>query len=216
MLSWSSGKDSAFALHVAQISGELEVVGLLTTITESYDRVAIHGVRSELLDRQVKEIGLPIIKVGLPCPCTNAIYEAKIKSAYGRVKGSDISQIAFGDLFLENLRAYREEKLGHIGMRAVFPLWKRDTALPAREIISAGIVAYITCINLCRLDRTFAGRRFDETFLTDLPSDVDPCGENGEFHTVVTAGPMFASDIPVSVGAIVEREGLIFADVIPT
>ncbi|HEV2562291.1 MAG TPA: hypothetical protein VGT78_09130 [Rhizomicrobium sp.] len=214
-ISWSSGKDSAFAHYTAQQSGEVEIAGLLTTVSEIYNRVAMHGVRAELLDRQVAALRLPLIKVSLPNPCSNEIYEAKMEVACAQIKAQGVHQIVFGDLFLEDLRAYRIEKLAAAGMEAVFPLWKRDTAALAREMIATGIVAHVTCVDPRRLDRRFAGRRFDDGFLNDLPRDVDPCGENGEFHTVVSAGPMFAAPIPVSVGAVVEREGFVFADVIP-
>ncbi|HEV2561742.1 MAG TPA: hypothetical protein VGT78_06340, partial [Rhizomicrobium sp.] len=151
----------------------------------------------------------------LPNPCSNEIYEAKMEVACAQIKAQGVHQIVFGDLFLEGLRAYRIEKLAAAGMEAIFPLWKRDTAALAREMIATGIVAHVTCVDPRRLDRRFAGRRFDHAFLNDLPRDVDPCGENGEFHTVISAGPMFAAPIPVSVGAVVEREGFVFADVIP-
>jgi uncharacterized protein (TIGR00290 family) len=214
-VSWSSGKDSAFALYKAQQSGETEIVGLLTTVSEAYNRVAMHGVRDELLDRQVAALRLPLIKVSIPSPCPNEIYEARMEVACAEIKAQGIHQIVFGDLFLEDLRAYRIEKLAAAGMRAVFPLWKHDTAALAREMIASGLVAHITCIDPRRLDRRFAGRQFDGEFLYDLPHDVDPCGENGEFHTVVSGGPMFADSIPVSVGETVERDGFVFADVIP-
>ena len=212
---WSSGKDSAFALYKAQQSGEVEIAGLLTTVSEVYNWVAMHGVRAELLDLQVAALRLPLIKVSLPSPCPNEIYEAKMEAACTRIRAQGSHQLVFGDLFLEDLRTYRIEKLAAAGMQAIFPLWKRDTAALAREIIAGGVVAHVTCVDPRRLDRRFAGRRYDDEFLRDLPCDVDPCGENGEFHTVVSAGPMFASSIPVTVGAIVERDGFVFADVTP-
>lgn len=214
-MSWSSGKDSAFALYAAQQSAEMEIAGLLTSLIETNNRVSMHGVRGELLDRQAAALRLPLLKVSLPSPCPNEIYEARMAEACAKIKAQGIDQIIFGDLFLEDLRAYRIEKLASVGMKAVFPLWKRDTTSLAREMIASGLVAHVTCVDLRRLDKRFAGRRFDSKFLDELPQDVDPCGENGEFHTVATAGPMFATPILVSVGDIVERDGFIFADVIP-
>jgi uncharacterized protein (TIGR00290 family) len=214
-MSWSSGKDSALALHEARRSAGIEITGLVTTVSESYRRVAMHGVREELLERQAAALGLPLLKVGLPSPCTNEVYEARMRHAYAQMLAQGVRHIVFGDLFLEDLRAYRIERLALEGMAAVFPLWKRDTRMLAREIIRTGIVAHVSCVDPRRLDRSFAGRRFDEGFLQDLPADVDPCGENGEFHTVVSGGPMFAAPIAVSIGAVVERENFVFADVIP-
>lgn len=214
-MSWSSGKDSAFALHEAQRSGTIEICGLLTTLSAAYDRVAMHGVRNALLDRQAAALDLPVLKVNLPSPCSNDIYEAQMEIACAHIRAQAIDRIVFGDLFLEDLRAYRIEKLAAQDMQAVFPLWKRNTASLAREMIDSGIVAHITCVDPRRLDGTFAGRRFDAAFLRDLPRDVDPCGENGEFHTVVSGGPMFSAPIPVTVGDIVARDGFIFADIIP-
>jgi uncharacterized protein (TIGR00290 family) len=214
-VSWSSGKDSAFAFHVARRDGLAEIAGVLTTVNEVYDRVAMHGVRNTLLDRQIAALGVPAIEVPIPSPCTNEIYEARMAETCARIKAEGINHIVFGDLFLEDLRAYREEKLAAIGMTAVFPLWKRDTKSLAREMIANGIVAHVACLDPKVLDRSFAGRRFDEDFLRDLPAGVDPCGENGEFHTVVSAGPMFSAPISVTIGETVEREGFVFADVIP-
>ncbi|HUB84275.1 MAG TPA: hypothetical protein VL971_01175 [Rhizomicrobium sp.] len=212
-VSWSSGKDSAFAFHEA--SRDFAIAGVLTTVNSAYDRVAMHGVREALLDAQVAALGVPAIKVPIPSPCPNAVYEARMEEACARIKEQGIGHIIFGDLFLEDIRAYRVEKLAAAGLEPVFPLWKRDTAKLAREMIESGLVAHLTCIDPRKLDRSFAGRRFDETLLRDLPDGIDPCGENGEFHTVVTAGPMFKAPIPVRVGEVVERDGFIFADVIP-
>jgi uncharacterized protein (TIGR00290 family) len=214
-VSWSSGKDSALALYEARRSKEVEVIGLLTTISQVYGRVAIHGVREELLDRQAAALGLPAFKVALPNPCTNEAYEARMKNAWAKLLAQGVRHVVFGDLFLEDLRAYRTQALALVGMEAIFPLWKRDTRSLAREIIFSGIVAHVTCVDPRRLDRSFAGRRFDEGFLDDLPRDVDPCGENGEFHTVVSDGPMFSAPIPVSIGPVIERENFIYADVVP-
>ncbi len=214
-ISWSSGKDSAFALHEVRRLGLAHVVGALTTINEVYDRVAMHGVRGALLDRQIDALGLPAIKVPLPSPCSNEIYEARMAEVCAALKAQGIRHIVFGDLFLEDIRAYREKKLADVGMHGVFPLWKRDTRALAREMIASGLEAHLVCVDPKRLDRGFAGRAFDSDLLGELPDDVDPCGENGEFHTVVSAGPMLSERIPVSIGDVVEREGFVFADVIP-
>jgi uncharacterized protein (TIGR00290 family) len=213
-VSWSSGKDSAFALHEARQCGLAEIVGVLTTVNEEFQRVAMHGVRESLLDRQVAALGLPAIKVAIPNPCSNAAYEARLAEASRRIMAMGVRHMVFGDLFLEDIRAYREVRLREAGMEGVFPLWKRDTGALAREMIESGLVAHLTCIDPRRLDRRFAGRRFDENLLRDLPDGVDPCGENGEFHTVVSAGPMFSAPIPVTAGEVVERDGFIFADVL--
>lgn len=213
-LSWSSGKDSAYALCEARRLGLADVVGVLTTLSEAYDRVAMHGVRASLLDLQIGALGLPSLKVTLPSPCSNEIYEARMASACEQLKSEGVRHIVFGDLYLEDIRAYRERQLAALGMSAIFPLWQRNTAALAREMIASGLKAHLVCVDPRRLDRRFAGRTFDAALLAALPSDVDPCGENGEFHTVVSAGPMFAAPIAVRVGEIVEREGFVFADVL--
>ena len=214
-VSWSSGKDSAFSLWRARQVGLAEVVGVLTTVNETYKRVAMHAVRDELLDRQIEALGLPAIKVPIPAQCTNEIYEARMAETCARIKAEGVEHIVFGDLFLEDIRDYRIEKLALVEMTAIFPLWLIDTTKLAHEMIDSGLVAYLTCVDPRKLDRSFAGRRFDESFLRDLPPGVDPCGENGEFHTVVTAGPMFSAPIPVKIGETVEREGFVFTDVLP-
>lgn len=213
-VSWSSGKDSAFALHEARRAG-LDIAGVLVTINEKYDRVAMHGVRHSLLDRQLEALNLPAVKVLIPSPCPNEIYEARMAQACAALKAQGVREIVFGDLFLEDIRAYREEKLAALGMRPLFPLWRRDTSLLAREMIASGLAAHLVCIDPRRLDKSFAGRCFDDALLASLPQDVDPCGEKGEFHTVVSAGPMFARPIDIHVGVVVEREGFVFADVMP-
>lgn len=213
-ISWSSGKDSAYALHEARTRGLAEVVGAITTLSEAYDRVAMHGVRSSLLGRQLAALGLPSQRVMLPSPCRNEIYEARFAEACERLKSQGVRHIVFGDLYLEDIRAYRERQLAALGMSPIFPLWRRDTAELARAMIASGLIAHLTCIDPRRLDRSFAGRRFDGRLLDDLPRDVDPCGENGEFHTVASAGPMFTAPIAVQVGEVVEREGFVFADVL--
>ena len=213
-ISWSSGKDSAYALHEARSLGLAEVVGAITTISEAYDRVAMHGVRASLLDRQMAALGIPSVRVMLPSPCSNEIYEARFGEACERLKAEGVRHIVFGDLYLEDIRAYRERQLAALGMRGIFPLWRRDTPSLARAMIASGLTAYLTCVDPRRLDPSFAGREFDDRLLEDLPPGVDPCGENGEFHTVVSAGPMFAAPIAVRVGEIVERDGFVFADVL--
>jgi uncharacterized protein (TIGR00290 family) len=214
-ISWSSGKDSAFALHVARLEGVADIVGVPTTVNEVYDRVAMHGVRSALLDRQIAALGLPAIKINIPSPCPNDIYETRMEEACAAIKAKGIEHIVFGDLYLEDIRAYREDKLGAIGMTPLFPLWRRNTTKLARDMIASGLVAHIACLDPKRIDRRFAGRRFDASLLDELPSDIDPCGENGEFHTAVIAGPMFNNPIDVSIGETVEREGFVFTDIIP-
>lgn len=212
-ISWSSGKDSAFALHEARRLGLADVVGVLTTVNEVHDRVAMHGVRNTLLDRQIAELGLPAIKVPLPSPCPNEIYEARMAEATARIKAQGVRHMIFGDLFLEDIRAYRDQKLAAANMEAIYPLWRRETRALAEEMISSGLIAHIVCLDPRRIDRKFAGRRIDRDLLRELPPGIDPCGENGEFHTVVSAGPMFKSAIPVTIGETVERDGFIFTDV---
>jgi uncharacterized protein (TIGR00290 family) len=213
-VSWSSGKDSAFALYEAQRSGVADIVGVLTTVNEAYGRVAMHGVREGVLDRQIAALGLPALKVMLPNPCPNEIYQERMAPAYARIKEQGVRHIVFGDLFLEDIRAYREQQLAAEGMTGIFPLWQRDTAVLARAMIESGMVAHLVCLDPRRLGREFAGRQFDTRLLNELPRQVDPCGENGEFHTLVSAGPMFAEPIDVRLGEIVERDGFVFADVI--
>ena len=213
-ISWSSGKDSAFALCEARRLGLADIVGALTTLNEQYARVAMHGVRDSVLDAQIAALRLPALKVMLPYPCSNEVYEQRLAQACERLRSEGVTHIVFGDLFLEDIRAYREKQLAMLGMTPIFPLWKRDTAALAREMIDSGLVAHLVCVDPRRLAREFAGRRFDRRLIEELPADVDPCGENGEFHTVVSAGPMFAAPLEVSVGAMVERDGFVFADVI--
>jgi uncharacterized protein (TIGR00290 family) len=214
-MSWSSGKDSAFAFHEARRQGLADIVGVLTTINEVHDRVAMHGVRHALLDRQIAALGVPAIKVALPSPCSREIYEARMAEACALLKGQGVAHMIFGDLFLEDIRAYREEKLKAADMSGIFPLWRRETRALADDMISSGLEAHLVCVDPRQLDPSFAGRRFDHALLHDLPARVDPCGENGEFHTVVTAGPMFSAPIRTSIGEVVERDGFVFADVIP-
>lgn len=214
-LAWSSGKDSAWALHTIRQSGELDVVALLTTINRTHQRVAMHAVREALVEMQAEAAGLALVKVPIPSPCTNEIYEQAMGEAMARARAEGVYHVAFGDLFLEDIRAYREKNLSACGMTTVFPLWLTDTRGLAQEMIAGGLSAYLTCVDPRKLDRKFAGRRFDAQLLRELPAGVDPCGENGEFHTFANAGPMFAREIPVSVGEVVERDGFVFADLLP-
>ena len=214
-LSWSTGKDSAWALHVTRQRGEVEVVALLTTVNKRFGRVAMHAVRESLLDAQAQAAGLPLIKVPIPAPCPNVIYEQAMEEAMRQAHAEGIRHVVFGDLFLEDIRKYREEKLLACGMQVLFPIWGLDTPRLAKEMVEAGVRAYITSVDPKKLDRAFAGRTFDARLLADLPAGVDPCGENGEFHTFAYAGPMFREPIAAEVGEIVERDGFIFADVLP-
>ena len=214
-MSWSSGKDSAFALHEARAAEAFEVVGLLTTVSTAFHRVAMHGVRNELLLRQIAETGLPCRTVGIPSPCSNDVYEQAMAAALLDAAAEGVTHVIFGDLFLEDIRAYRVAMLSKLGLAAVFPLWQRDTRSLARDMIAAGLRATITCLDPRQLDRSFAGREFDAQLLAELPDGVDPCGERGEFHTFVTAGPMLAHGIAVVRGEVVERDGFVFADLIP-
>jgi uncharacterized protein (TIGR00290 family) len=212
-ISWSSGKDSAFALCEARRGGLAQIVGALTTVTAAYGRVAMHGVRESVLDRQMSALQLPALKVMLPTPCSNESYEERMSEALAGIRAQGVTQVVFGDLFLEDVRAYRERQLAAAGMTGIFPLWRRDTAALARDIIASGVVAHLVCLDPRRLAPEFAGRCFDARLLAELPATVDPCGENGEFHTVVSAGPMFAMPLAVVIGPVVERDGFVFADV---
>ncbi len=215
MVSWSSGKDSAFTLWELRRRGEVEVVGLLTTVTAAFDRVSMHGVRRSLLERQARAAGLPLRVVEIPSPCPNAVYERRMGEAVRALRGQGVEAVAFGDLFLEDIRAYREEKLAGTGLRPIFPLWGRPTDLLAREIVREGFDARIVCLDPRKVARELAGRRFDERLLSELPPGVDPCAERGEFHTCVVGGPIFDAPIPVTAGPIVERDGFVFADLLP-
>ena len=214
-LAWSSGKDSAWALHTIRQKGEFEVVALLTTVNSAYQRVAMHAVRESLLELQGAAAGLPLVKVSIPTPCSNEIYERAMSAAMDRARAEEVRHVVFGDLFLEDIRAYRESQLAACGMTPVFPLWRRDTRQLANEMLAGGLSAYLTCVDPGKLDRSFAGKRFDSALMADLPVDVDPCGEYGEFHTFACAGPMFRAPIGVDVGEIVDRDGFVFADLLP-
>jgi uncharacterized protein (TIGR00290 family) len=215
MLSWSGGKDSAWALHLLRMQGEFEVVGLLTTINEQFRRVAIHGYREALLDEQAAAAGLPVWKVDLPFPCTNAEYEARMAVVVERAIGEGIHGMAFGDLFLEEIRDYRLKKLAGTGLEAIFPVWGIPTEQLAQEMVAGGLRAYLTCIDPRVLDRSFAGRVFDAKLLRELPAGVDHCGERGEFHTFACEGPMFSRSIGVTPAEVVERDGFVYADLLP-
>ena len=213
-VSWSSGKDCAFALWQAQAAGEHDISGLLTTTNEAFDRVAMHGTRNNLLRRQAEAAGLALMEVALPWPCSNEDYASRMLAACDRMKSQGVSHVVYGDLFLEDICAYRDEKMAEAGLTPVYPLWKRDTRQLARDMIDAGLKAVVVCIDPKKLDASFAGRWFDERFLKDLRESIDPCGENGEFHTCVVDGPMFSAPIKVEIGETVERDGFVYADVI--
>jgi uncharacterized protein (TIGR00290 family) len=214
-LAWSSGKDSAWALHTVRESGEFDIVSLLTTVNRTHERVAMHAVRETLLEVQAAAAVLPLVKVPIPSPCSNEIYELAMSETMARARAEGVFHIVFGDLFLEDIRAYREKQLTSCGMTPVFPLWLQGTRRLAEEMLAGGLSAYLTCVDPRKLGREFAGRRFDATLLADLPKRIAPCVENGEFHTFACAGPMFRENIPVNVGEIVERDGFVFADLLP-
>jgi uncharacterized protein (TIGR00290 family) len=214
-VSWSSGKDSAFAVCEARRLGLAEIVGVVTTVNERFDRVAMHGVRSALLDRQIAALNLPAIKVLIPSPCPNEVYEARMADACAAIKAAGVHHLVFGDLFLEDIRAYRERTLAPLGITPIFPLWGRNTRQLAAEMIGCGLLAHVVCLDPKQIPASIAGRRFDAMLLREIPPHIDPCGENGEFHTVVTQGPMFSAPISVSIGETVERDGFVFTDVIP-
>ena len=214
-LSWSSGKDSAWSLEMLRRGGEHEVTGLFTTVNALFDRVAMHAVRRTLLEVQAKAAGLPLHAIDIPYPCPNADYERIMGAFVARAQAHGVDAMAFGDLFLADIRAYREKQLAGTGIAPLFPLWGRDTRKLAAEMIDGGLVAHLTCVDPRKLDRAFAGRRFDRALLADLPTGVDPCGENGEFHTFVSAGPMFHEAVPIRTGEVVERDGFVFADMAP-
>ena len=216
LLSWSSGKDSAWALHVLRQQRTVDVVALLTTVNETHDRVAMHAVRRTLLERQAAAVGLPLWVVPIPSPCSNERYEAAMRSAIERAVNEGIRSVAFGDLFLEDIRRYREQKLQGTGIDPVFPLWALPTPALALEMIAAGLRARLTCVDPKQLAPSFAGREFDAALLAELPARVDPCGERGEFHSFAYDGPMFSRPVAVESGVVVERDGFVFADLLPS
>jgi uncharacterized protein (TIGR00290 family) len=214
LLAWSSGKDSAFSLHVLREQG-VPVVGLLTTINEAFERVAMHAVRLELLRAQAEAVGLPLALVRIPWPCPNEAYEAAMAAALAEARTRGVTAVAFGDLFLEDVRRYREERMRGSGLEPLFPLWGRPTRALAEEMIARGQKAVLTCVDPRALPRQLAGRAFDAALLRELPEAVDPCGERGEFHSFAWDGPAFRHPVPVRVGEVVEREGFVFADLLP-
>jgi len=215
IVSWSSGKDSAMSLYILLKLDQHEIRGLFTTVSDVFRRVSMHGVREALLDSQAISVGLPLEKIRIPYPCPNEVYEQEMSSKLLQYKARGITHIIFGDLFLEDIRKYREEKLSLVGITPIFPLWKEDTMELAKKIVEAGFRAIITCVDETRLKSDFAGREFDEEFLADLPSGIDPCGENGEFHTFVYDGPIFRKRVNFVVGEGVTRDGFRFTDLLP-
>ena len=214
-MSWSSGKDSALALHVARQELGVDVVALLVTMNADVDRVAMHAVRRTLLEAQAQRLGLPLRIVEIPSPCPNDVYEAQMAAAMAEATGTGVDHVIFGDLFLADIRAYREQALAGSGIAPLFPLWQRPTDQLARTMLATGIRAVLTCVDPTQLSPAFAGRRFDDALLADLPPSADPCGERGEFHTFVYDGPGFSAPIDIDVGDVVERDGFVFCDVRP-
>jgi uncharacterized protein (TIGR00290 family) len=216
LLAWSSGKDSAWALHQLRQQPDIDVVGLVTTFNAAFNRVAMHGVRMALVEAQAAAVGLPLWPVALPWPCSNEIYQAQMRAVTGRAVSDGITAFAFGDLFLEDIRQYREDQLAGSGLEPLFPLWgtASDTAKLAQTMLSAGLRATLTCVDPKQLATHFAGREFDPALLAELPPSVDPCGERGEFHTFCHSGPMFSRSIPVRTGESLERDGFQFADLV--
>jgi uncharacterized protein (TIGR00290 family) len=215
LLSWSSGKDSAWALHVLRQNPTLPVAALLTTFNEAADRVAMHAVRRDLVEAQASAADLPLWQVFIPSPCPNEIYEERMRAAMTRARAEGFTHVAFGDLFLEDVRRYREERLAGTGLTPIFPVWGLPTASLSRTMIDGGVEAIVTCVDPRQLDPSFAGRRYDAALVDALPASADPCGERGEFHTFCHAGPMFTQPIDVTAGEVVTRDGFVFADVIP-
>jgi uncharacterized protein (TIGR00290 family) len=214
LLSWSSGKDSAWSLYVLRQMADYEIVGLLTTVNSQFDRVAMHGTRREILESQARAAELPLWDVPLPWPCSNDAYESEMRDACARAVIAGVNAIAFGDLFLQDIRAYREAQLAASGLMPLFPLWELPTAELAREMIAGGVRAKLTCVDTEQLSCSFAGREFDRELLRELPAAVDPCGERGEFHTCVYAGPMFTRPLSLEAGEVVQRDRFAYADFI--
>ena len=212
LLSWSSGKDSAWSLYTLQQNPDIELCGLFTTINEEFDRVAMHGVRKTILEQQAKCAELPLSVIPLPNPCPNEIYEQRMAEFIKETKQKNIKAMAFGDLFLEDIRNYRIKNMENTGIEPIFPIWGENTKDLASKMIASGVKAHLTCVDSKQIDPSFSGRAFDQSLLNDLPDSADPCGENGEFHTVVYAGPMFKNEIPLKKGETLNREGFIFTD----
>jgi len=216
MLSWSSGKDSAWSLHTIQQSGAYEVVGIFTTVNAEFQRVAMHGVRLELLKQQAQAMALPLTVIEIPYPCSNIQYEQALSAFITQAKKNGVEGLVFGDLFLEDIRQYRVTQLAGTGLSPIFPLWQIPTDELAMTMVEAGLKAVITCVDPKQCPQEFAGREFNTELLADLPASVDPCGERGEFHTFVFDAPMYNKAIDITVGEVVEREGFVFADVLPS
>ena len=212
LVSWSSGKDSAWMLHVLKQDPAIEIGGLLTTMNEQFDRVAMHAVRRRLLEAQASAAGVPLRTVPLPWPCTNEQYEERMRAAVAQAVAEGFTHVAFGDLFLEDVRKYREEKLAGTGLTPLFPIWGIPTDQLAAQMVEGGLRSVLTCVNPKQLDRSFAGRQFDRALLDDLPAGVDKCGERGEFHSFAWDGPMFRHPVAIEVGDVVDRDGFVFAD----
>jgi len=214
LISWSSGKDSAWMVHVLRQQPDIDLAGVLTTVNEVYQRVAMHAVRLELLQAQADALGLPLWQIPIPSPCPNEVYERVMAAAVARAVGEGFTHMAFGDLFLEDIRRYREEKLAGTGLTPIFPLFGADTTRLAKEMVAGGLRARLTCVNPKVLDPKFAGRDFDTSLLDELPASVDPCGERGEFHSFAYDGPMFARLVAIKSGEVVERDGFVFQDLV--
>jgi uncharacterized protein (TIGR00290 family) len=215
LLSWSSGKDSAWALHVLQQSDDIELAGLFCTINRKFERAAMHAVRVELIERQAASAGLPVQFIELPHQCTDAEYKAIMKKFLGQARDQGIEGMAFGDLYLEDIRSYRENNLADTGITPIFPLWGMETKALSKEMVDSDLRAMITCVDPKQLDPKFVGRVYDQAFLEQLPDTVDPCGENGEFHSFAFTGPMFSEPVNVQLGETVNRDGFVFADLLP-
>lgn len=215
LLSWSSGKDSAWALHVLRQQGVYEIVGLVSTVNTAFNRVSMHGVRVELLTAQAQAVGLPLWQVPIPYPCPYEVYESAMRDLIARAKEAGVTHFAFGDIFLQDVRAYRERQLADAGMTPVFPLWGLDTHALAKEMIAGGLRAVLTCVDPRQIPALLIGREFDEHLLRDLPPSADPCGENGEFHTFCYTAPCFASSIRVRTDEVLERDGFMYIDLLP-
>jgi uncharacterized protein (TIGR00290 family) len=212
VVSWSSGKDSAWTLHRLRQRDDIEIVGLITTVNQAFDRVAMHSTRAQVLEAQAAAAGLPLRKISLPWPCSNEQYESCMRECVRALKAEGVQAVAFGDLFLEDIRRYREKQLTGTGLEPMFPLWLEPTDKLAQEMIAGGLKAKLVCVDPKELDPKFAGREFDDSLLRELPAGVDPCGENGEFHTCVYAGPMFGREIPLITGEVIERDGFVYCD----